>query len=162
MRAMVVRRPGPIDSNPLHLVERDPPQPGPDEIQVRVEVCGVCRTDLHVVEGDLRPERDEIVPGHEVVGRVSALGQGAKRFRDGDRVVALLLRSRAVAQQLLEALRVLRRRDDGSMGDGLACAVSQMKASGLSAADVRKFFDRALVIGQHGITLRLVHQASQP
>ena len=53
---------------------------------MRVEVCGVCRTDLHVVEGDLEPRRAGIVPGHEVVARVSARGEGAARFREGDRV----------------------------------------------------------------------------
>jgi propanol-preferring alcohol dehydrogenase len=62
------------------------PAPGTSEILVAVEVCGVCRTDLHVVEGDLAARRAHVVPGHEVVGRVAGQGAGARRFRDGDRV----------------------------------------------------------------------------
>jgi propanol-preferring alcohol dehydrogenase len=83
---MSLRGAAPAASRPLALVEREPPLPGPDEIQVRVEVCGVCRTDLHVVEGDLEVRRPGIVPGHEVVGRVSARGTAATRFREGQRV----------------------------------------------------------------------------
>ena len=83
---MSLREAAPAEERPLTLVDREPPQPGPEEIQVRVEVCGVCRTDLHVVEGDLETRRAGIVPGHEVVARVSALGERAQRFREGDRV----------------------------------------------------------------------------
>jgi len=91
---MVLRKPAPAESRPLALVERAVPQAGPGEVLVRVEVCGVCRTDLHVVEGDLEPRWPEIVPGHQVVGRVAELGPGARRFRQGDRVgIAWLRRS---------------------------------------------------------------------
>jgi propanol-preferring alcohol dehydrogenase len=62
------------------------PSPAPGEILVRVEACGVCRTDLHVAEGDLAPRRAELVPGHEIVGRVAARGEGAGRFAEGARV----------------------------------------------------------------------------
>ena len=86
MRAWVVREPAPIEEGPLELVERYTPEPGRGEVRVRVSVCGVCRTDLHVAEGDLAPQRPEVVPGHEVVGRVDALGEGAGRFDEGDRV----------------------------------------------------------------------------
>jgi propanol-preferring alcohol dehydrogenase len=86
MQAMVLREPGPAESHPLELVERPIPRPGPGEVLVEVEVCGVCRTDLHLVEGDLAPRRPEIIPGHEVVGRVAARGEGATRFREGERV----------------------------------------------------------------------------
>ena len=85
MRALVLERPAPVESKPLMLVERPVPEPGPGEIQLRIEACAVCRTDLHVVEGDLEPRRPGVVPGHQVVGRVSALGPGATRFREGDR-----------------------------------------------------------------------------
>ena len=78
--------PRPIDDNPLELVEMAAPDPGPGEIRVRVLVCGVCRTDLHIAEGELAPHRDRIVPGHEVVGVVDELGAGAGRFMIGDRV----------------------------------------------------------------------------
>jgi propanol-preferring alcohol dehydrogenase len=62
------------------------PEPGPGQVRVRVSVCGVCRTDLHVVEGDLPVHRPHVVPGHEVVGVVDALGPGARRFEPGQRV----------------------------------------------------------------------------
>jgi propanol-preferring alcohol dehydrogenase len=86
VRAWVVAQPGPIDGGPLRLVERNVPEPGPGQVRVRVLTCGVCRTDLHLAEGDLPPTRPEVTPGHEVVGIVEALGPGASRFRTGDRV----------------------------------------------------------------------------
>ncbi|HZE48755.1 MAG TPA: zinc-dependent alcohol dehydrogenase family protein, partial [Jatrophihabitantaceae bacterium] len=67
-------------------VERDLPSPGAGQVRVRVSCCGVCRTDLHLAEGDLPPHRPATTPGHEVVGRVDALGDGATRFAIGDRV----------------------------------------------------------------------------
>ena len=86
MKAWVVRRPGPVDTGPLALVERDDPEPADGEIRVRVSACGVCRTDLHLAEGDLAPRRPDVVPGHEIVGRVDRTGPGATRFAEGDRV----------------------------------------------------------------------------
>ncbi|MGV3721330.1 MAG: zinc-dependent alcohol dehydrogenase family protein [Actinomycetota bacterium] len=86
MKAMILREPGPVEAAPLQLAELPTPEPGPGEILIRVEVCGVCRTDLHVVEGDLSPRRQPIIPGHEVVGRVAARGAGAERFQLGDRI----------------------------------------------------------------------------
>lgn len=86
MRAWVVDEPAPIAEGPLRLAERPAPEPEAGEVRVRVSVCGVCRTDLHVVEGDLPPRRETVVPGHEVVGRVEARGAGAGRFEVGDRV----------------------------------------------------------------------------
>jgi propanol-preferring alcohol dehydrogenase len=86
MRAWAVGHPGPIDSSPLEAVERPVPDPGPGQVRVRVAVCGVCRTDLHLAEGDLVPRRPGVVPGHEVVGRVDRTGPGADRFDEGDRV----------------------------------------------------------------------------
>jgi propanol-preferring alcohol dehydrogenase len=71
---------------PLALVERDVPAPGADEVLVRVDACGVCRTDLHIVDGELTQPRLPLVPGHEVVGRVEALGKGVSSFAIGDRV----------------------------------------------------------------------------
>lgn len=92
MRAMVLSKPAPVADKPLHLVERPDPEPGEGEILIRVEVCGVCRTDLHVVEGDLAPHRDELIPGHEVVGRVTKVGPGTARFSQGARVGIAWLR----------------------------------------------------------------------
>ncbi len=86
MRAWEVVQPGPIDEHPLRLVERAVPEPGPGEVRVDVRTCGVCRTDLHVAEGDLEVHRPRVVPGHEVVGTVGALGPGAARFELGERV----------------------------------------------------------------------------
>ena len=89
---MAVHRPAPIETNPLSLVEIDAPEPGPGEILVRVRTCGVCRTDLHVVEGDLPPRRPRIIPGHEAVGVVERRGPGATRFAPGARVGIAWLR----------------------------------------------------------------------
>jgi propanol-preferring alcohol dehydrogenase len=86
MHVWVVDEPGPVDGSPLRLVERPVPVPEPGQIRVRVGVCGVCRTDLHLVEGDLPPKHHQVVPGHEVVGYVDAAGEGAIRFAVGDRV----------------------------------------------------------------------------
>lgn len=82
MRAMVLTGPG---SN-LTLTEIPRPRPGPREVLIRVEACGVCRTDLHIVDGDLTHPRLPLVPGHEIVGRVEALGQGVLGLTHGQRV----------------------------------------------------------------------------
>jgi propanol-preferring alcohol dehydrogenase len=92
MRAWVVTDPGPIDGGPLLQVELPEPEPGPGEVRVRVLACGVCRTDLHLAEGDLPPRRPRTVPGHEVVGVVDARGAGADRFAEGDRIGIAWLR----------------------------------------------------------------------
>lgn len=86
MKAMVLSKPGPVNSAPLELREVPTPIPGPGEIRIRVEVCGVCRTDLHVVEGELPPQQPTIIPGHEVVGRVELCGPETVRSEVGDRV----------------------------------------------------------------------------
>jgi propanol-preferring alcohol dehydrogenase len=86
MRAWVVHDPKPADELPLALVDRPVPDPGPREVLVRVRVCGVCRTDLHLAEGDLDPRRPDVVPGHEIVGVVVAHGPGASRFALGQRI----------------------------------------------------------------------------
>ena len=86
MKACLRHSPAPIESCPLELAEAPDPQPGPGELLVRVAMCGVCRTDLHVVEGELSPRKSPLIPGHQVVGTVEKLGQGARRFQIGDRV----------------------------------------------------------------------------
>ncbi|RSN05039.1 zinc-binding alcohol dehydrogenase family protein [Nonomuraea sp. WAC 01424] len=75
MRAWVVDTPGPMATGPLVPVERDVPEPGPGEVLVRVEACGVCRTDLHLAEGDRPRRRPRTTPGHQVVGRVEGSGE---------------------------------------------------------------------------------------
>ena len=93
MRAWTVTTPGPIDGGPLALTTRPDPEPGPGQVRLRVRACGVCRTDLHVCEGDLPVHRPGVVPGHEVVGVVDRLGPGATRFEVGQRVGAAWLAS---------------------------------------------------------------------
>jgi propanol-preferring alcohol dehydrogenase len=86
MRAWVVHEPGPVATGPLRLMERPVPEPGPGQLLIRVLKCGVCRTDLHLTEGDLPPKAPDVTPGHEVVGEVVATGPGVSRFAAGDRV----------------------------------------------------------------------------
>ena len=93
MKAMVLRERGPIGTRPLTLEEVPTPEPGPGELRVRVTACAICRTDLHVIEGDLEVRKTPVIPGHQVVGVVEALGPGAGRFGEGDRVGIAWLRS---------------------------------------------------------------------
>ncbi|HTM15170.1 MAG TPA: zinc-binding alcohol dehydrogenase family protein, partial [Bryobacteraceae bacterium] len=86
MKACLLRAPAPVKTNPLELAEVAKPAPAAGEVLVRVTACGVCRTDLHVVEGELEVRKSPVIPGHQVVGRVEALGEGARRFHSGDRV----------------------------------------------------------------------------
>jgi propanol-preferring alcohol dehydrogenase len=92
MRAWIVKSPGPQATGPLRQVELEPPRPGPGQVRVRMLACGVCRTDLHLAEGDLLPHRAATVPGHQIVGEVDALGRGAGRFSIGDRIGIAWLR----------------------------------------------------------------------
>ena len=82
MRAMVLDRP----KTPLVLREQPVPQPAAGQILIAIEACGVCRTDLHVVDGELPNPKLPIVPGHEIVGRVATLGPGVRNFALGARV----------------------------------------------------------------------------
>lgn len=86
MRAWRVREPGPMSTHPLEFVTTDVPEPGHGEVLIAVRACGVCRTDLHVTEGDLAVHRPHVIPGHEVVGEVVALGPEAEGHAVGDRV----------------------------------------------------------------------------
>jgi len=92
MTGWVVHQPGPIKSGPLVARQLPVPEVGATDVLVRVSVCAVCRTDLHLAEGDLPPRRPDVVPGHEVVGRVVAAGVDARRFALGDRVGIAWLR----------------------------------------------------------------------
>ena len=86
MKACVLDQPGPVESSPLLLRELPVPQPGEREVLVRVHSCGICRTDLHVVEGELAPKKAHIIPGHQIVGAVERAGANATRYRVGTRV----------------------------------------------------------------------------
>jgi propanol-preferring alcohol dehydrogenase len=83
---MVLREPKPAEDNPLELVDLPAPKPAPGQVRLRVRACGVCHTDLHLVEGDIPMFKLPVVPGHQIIGRVEALGEGAGRFTVGDRV----------------------------------------------------------------------------
>lgn len=86
MRAAVLNGPGPASEGPLDLTEVGDPEPAPGEVLIDVATCAVCRTDLQLAEGDLRARRLPVIPGHQVVGTVSALGAGAEGVDVGDRV----------------------------------------------------------------------------
>jgi alcohol dehydrogenase, propanol-preferring len=92
LQALVLSAPAPIELAPLRRESRPVPSPEGDEILVRVHACGVCRTDLHIVEGELPLVRSPIVPGHQVVGHVERMGPDARRFRIGERVGLAWLR----------------------------------------------------------------------
>lgn len=82
---MLLKKFAPIDQNPLELVELPNPDPGPEDILLRIKVCGVCHTDLHTVEGELPDVKLPIIPGHQVVGVVEKQGKNASRFKEGER-----------------------------------------------------------------------------
>ena len=86
MDAWQVTQPGPLATSPLKRRQLAVPAPAPGEVLVRVSACGVCRTDLHVVMGDLPTHRSPVTPGHEIVGRVVLNGMGASRFETGERI----------------------------------------------------------------------------
>lgn len=92
MRAMVLEDIAPVTAAPLRLIERPDPQPGPGEVRVRIRCCAVCRTDLHVIEGELPRHTLPIIPGHQIVGVVDAVGPSCRRLRPGQRVGVAWLR----------------------------------------------------------------------
>jgi len=86
MKACLLRSPAPVEKNPLEFTDAFDPKPGKGEVLVRVKMCGVCRTDLHVVEGELPARKSPVIPGHQIVGVVEERGEGARRFATGARV----------------------------------------------------------------------------
>jgi propanol-preferring alcohol dehydrogenase len=99
MKACTLKTPAPVDSRPLEFTEVTEPDPAEGELLVRVRACGICRTDLHVVEGELAPRRSQIIPGHQIVGEVAAKGAGTQDFKAGQRVgVAWLHRTCGVCR----------------------------------------------------------------
>ena len=89
---MLLDRPEPVESSPLHLREVAAPSPGPGEVLVKIRVCGICRTDLHVIEGELPQARLPLIPGHQTVGIVERLGKNVCALKEGDRVGIAWLR----------------------------------------------------------------------
>ena len=86
MKACLLRSPAPVQTSPLEYTDVPVPQPRTGEILVRVKMCGVCRTDLHVVEGELPPRKSPVIPGHQIIGIVEKLGEGSSRFPVGARI----------------------------------------------------------------------------
>ncbi|MGE5247224.1 MAG: zinc-dependent alcohol dehydrogenase family protein [Verrucomicrobiota bacterium] len=125
MRAAVLEHTAPVESAPLVLRDEPAPSPGPGEIRVRVRACGICRTDLHVIEGELPPAKRPVIPGHQVVGTVDAAGEGARRFPRGTRVgIAWLARTCGVCgfclngkENLCEASRFTGYHRDGGFAE---------------------------------------------
>jgi alcohol dehydrogenase, propanol-preferring len=86
MKAWTLNQPSPVSEHPLIMAEMPVPTASADELQLQVAACAICRTDLHVVEGELPVRRSPLIPGHQIVGRVAALGLGVEGFAIGDRV----------------------------------------------------------------------------
>src|SRR5579885_1345267 len=82
MRAMLLEAP----RHPLRLTDRPSPKPGPDQVLIRISACGVCRTDLHILDGELGEPRLPLIPGHEIVGTVAGVGPRVREFDTGQRV----------------------------------------------------------------------------
>jgi len=99
MRAWILNEPSPVSDRPLTMAELPVPTPSADQLLLRVAVCGICRTDLHVVEGELPVHRSPLIPGHQIVGRVAGMGSRVEGFAIGDRVgVAWLNRTCGVCE----------------------------------------------------------------
>src|SRR2546423_2504121 len=99
MKACVLLTPAPIDTSPLAYVDLPTPEPAADEVLIKVRACGMCRTDLHVVEGELAVRRERVIPGHQIVGDVCAIGAEVREVRVGERVgVAWLHRTCGVCR----------------------------------------------------------------
>ena len=111
-------RPGGLSR--IRLTERAVPVPGRGEVLLRVEACGVCRTDLHVADGDLPPHRDRVIPGHEVVGTVVAVGDDVDRARVGERAGIAWLRGSCGACSVTTSQR--RHRSSRSDSSAPSCA----------------------------------------
>jgi len=86
MKAMVLDQPGSIEEQPLHLTDVPMPEPQVGEVRLMIKTCGVCRTDLHICEGELKPHKSPVIPGHQIVGAVEALGPDVKQVAVGQRV----------------------------------------------------------------------------
>ena len=122
---MVLDRQAPVSAAPLAARDIPAPEPGPGEVRVRVRACGLCRTDLHVIEGDLPARKLPLVPGHQVVGVVERLGKGTARFREGDRIGIAWLRHtcgacaycRSGRENLCESSRFTGYHEDGGYAE---------------------------------------------
>jgi len=125
MKAMLLRQIAPIDTSPLELTDVPTPEPGPGEVRVKVRCCAICRTDLHVIEGELPRAKMPIIPGHQIVGTVDKLGPGCTEVAVGQRVGIAWLRHtcgtcrfcRAGRENLCEAARFTGYHADGGYAE---------------------------------------------
>lgn len=93
MKAMLLKAPRPIEEKPLVVAEVEKPTPGPQEVRLKILTCGICHTDLHVIEGELPSKKLPVIPGHQIVGVVESVGKKVTRFRVGDKVGVAWLNS---------------------------------------------------------------------
>ena len=99
MKACILPTPAPVDAKPLTYTDVPAPEPAADEVLIKVRACGMCRTDLHVVEGELPVRRERVIPGHQIVGRIVATGAQVNDLQTGERVgVAWLNRTCGVCR----------------------------------------------------------------
>jgi D-arabinose 1-dehydrogenase-like Zn-dependent alcohol dehydrogenase len=150
MLAALLRTPNPIEANPLILTDIYKPSPREHEIRLHVHCCGICHTDLHTVEGDIQLPKLPVVPGHQIVGVVEALGREARRFKEGDRAsVAWLHRTCGnwcFCQTCNENLC------DGAEFTGLQAAIIFAPAAGL-VLDALRVLDKGGTVALAGITM---------
>src|SRR2546426_9460574 len=92
MKAMVLQRVGPVESSPLTMTDLPEPQPQAGEVRLRVRCCAVCRTDLHIIEGEVPPPKLPLIPGHQVVGIVDRVGPDVRTIKPGARMGIAWLR----------------------------------------------------------------------
>jgi propanol-preferring alcohol dehydrogenase len=105
MKAMLLPKIQPITESPLQLADLPDPRPDPGEVRLKVACCAICRTDLHVIEGDLPEATLPIIPGHQIIGRVDQLGEGCTRFKLGQRIGVAWLRHTCGVCQLCKSGR---------------------------------------------------------
>ena len=125
MKAMLLEQIAPIDTAPLKMADLPVPEPKQGEIRIKVRCCAICRTDLHVIEGDLPRQKMPIIPGHQIVGTVEKLGPGCARFKAGQRVGVAWLRHtcgtcdfcKAGKENLCESARFTGYHADGGYAD---------------------------------------------
>ena len=150
MKAMLLRRVAPIETAPLELVDLPTPEPGPGEVRIRVRCCAVCRTDLHVIEGDLPQQKMPVIPGHQIVGTVDKLGPAAGGGGTAEGEKATRIRTagwRGLAAAYVRPVRVLRRgqenlcesaRFTGYHADGGYAEYAVAPASRLSSTEIAR------------------------
>ena len=126
MKACVLRQPAAVTTNPLEFLDVPLPEPARGEVRIRISACGVCRTDLHVLEGELPWRKSPLIPGHQIVGTVEKLGEGARRRKIGERVgIPWLHRTdetceycRSAQENLCDNPRFTGYTDDGGYAEG--------------------------------------------